>query len=467
MRVLFLNPGAEPTGTPHYGLAILGTLLKMRGHQVRVADYQCSQSIPPLKGILLTFRPNVVGISTFSALQSLADDAIQTIRAWDADVPIICGGPHATCYTDVLAEDRRIDYVVVGEAETAIAHLVEEASRQERAQIIRSELPDVNELPIPDYSIFYDFANIRFFPLVSSRGCPYNCSFCAAHLCNSKKWRAREVAACIEELSTMSHKLPNVQEVIIWDDNFSLDLKRGKQLLEAYLESGLAYPPRAANIRADRVDEELVQLFKAAGCREIQFGVEHGDPTVFSAIDKGETLNDIRQAARIVKKHGLKLTVSFIIGLPGDSVKKTLASARLARELQVDQCYWNILVAYQGTRVYEYFKAKGRLSELRVPKTWSPTGREEWPNVDTPDFTASERVEAKRIAEIFSEQVPLRGRLRFVCASAWRYGFVKELLLLLITKLARKVKLHKRRSPGAITSEASQHVSDNRRLCVQ
>lgn len=446
MRVLLLNPGLEPTGMPHYGLAMLGTLLKIQGHQARVADYQCSRNVPLLRSILLTFRPHVVGISVVSALRALATEMIEIVRDWNPHVPIICGGPHASCYSKELAQDSRMDYVVVGEAETTIAGLVGEVTRQECARIVCPELPDVNELPLPDYRIFYDFANIRFFPLVSSRGCPYNCSFCAVHVTNSKKWRAREVESCIEELSNVGRILPNVRQVVIWDDNFSLDLERGKQLVRAYLESGLTYPLRPANMRADRVDEELIQLLKAAGCREIQLGAEHGDPEVFSTTCKGETLDDIRRAGRTVKKHGMKLILSFIVGLPGDSIKKTLASVQLARELKADHCYWNILVPYKGTRVYEYFESEGRIDESRIPKTWTSTGCEEWPNADTPDFEARERVEAKRIAEIFSEQIPLKGHLGFAYTSALWHGFVKELLFLLATKLIREIGRQKRRS---------------------
>jgi anaerobic magnesium-protoporphyrin IX monomethyl ester cyclase len=443
---------------PHYGLAMLGTLVQMQGHQVRVADYQCSGRVPPLQGVLRTFRPDIVGLSIVSAFRALAAEAIETVRDWSPDAPIVCGGPHASCYADELARDGRIDYVVIGEAETVIAGLVAGAARQEQARIVRPALPDVDELAPPDYRIFYDFAGIQFFPLVSSRGCPYHCSFCAVHATNSKKWRPRNVAACIEELSNVHHTLPNVRQVVIWDDNFSLDMERGKQLVRAYLESGLTYPLRPANMRADRVDEELIRLLEAAGCREIQLGAEHGDPEVFSAIGKGETLDDIRRAGRIVKEHGMKLVLSFVIGLPGDSVKKTLASVRLARELKADHCYWNVLVPYKGTRVYEYFESEGRIDESRVPKTWSPANCEEWPNADTPDFEARERVKAKRIAEIFSEQMPLAGQLGFACASAFRHGFVQDLLWLLVVGLRRRIGRYGRRSSRSATLQTAQQT---------
>jgi radical SAM superfamily enzyme YgiQ (UPF0313 family) len=455
MRILLLNPGTESSGMPHYGLAMLGTLLKMTGHQARVADYQCSPNVP-VEAILLTFRPHVVGVCIFSALRGEADEIVDVVRRWDPKVPIVCGGPHASCYAEELAQDERIDYVVVGEAETAIVDLVERASRQDHPLIIHPDLPDVNKLPLPDYRIFYAFRSIRFYPLVSSRGCPHQCSFCAVHVTNSGKWRAREVASCLKELSSIRQQLPNVRQVVIWDDNFSLDLERGKQLIRGYLASDLAYPLRPANMRADRVDYELVQLLKMAGCQEIQIGAEHGDPQVFSTIGKGETLEDIRRAGRIVKSHRMRLVLSFVIGLPGDSVRKTLASARLARELKADHCYWNILVPYKGTRVYEYFVREGHVNGSHVPKTWAPMGSEEWPCADTPGFEASERIEARRVAEIFSEQVALRGHMGFACRSAIRRGFVGELLLLLTAKLMKGSRRQKQGEKGRAVMRCSR-----------
>jgi radical SAM superfamily enzyme YgiQ (UPF0313 family) len=220
-------------------------------------------------------------------------------------------------------------------------------------------------------------------------------------------------------------------------------MKRAKHFLEAYRQQGIAYPPRPANLRADHLDEELICLFKAAGCQEIQFGVEHGDPEVFAAIGKGETLDDIREAAKLVKKHGIRLVVSFIIGLPGDSIKKTLASARLARQMDVDECYWNILVAYKGTRAYRYFEAKGILDQSNVPKSWTLAGNEEWPNAETPGFSAEERLKAKHLAEIFSEQMPMTGQIRFVCEHALKYHFWGDLFSLLAIKAGRRIGLAK------------------------
>lgn len=438
-RVLFLNPASEQCGVPHYGLAMLGTVLRQRGHEVRVADYYYSQNIPSLGEILDALQPDVIGISALSARWGIADDYIDQIRGRDAEIPIICGGPHASCYYNDLVGDTRIDYIAVGEAETVIVNLVGKAVRQDSPHLIRASLPDVRTLPLPDYTSFYDYERMSIYPLVTSRGCPYGCSFCAVAVTNSRKWRARDIESCIEELRHVRKYLPNVQEIVIWDDNFTLDMKRGKQLIREYLTTGFQYALRPANMRADRVDEELVRLLKSTGCKIVQLGAEHGDDEVFSAIGKGETLEDIRQAGRIAKDNGMKLILSFIIGLPGDSVTKTLASVRLAWELKADRCYWNILVPYRGTKSYEYFKFNGRLDELRIPATWVRGGEEEWPNADTPDFPAAERVKAKRIAEVLTEQLSLRGNLCFFTLNALRYGFVKEWGVLHLKKIGRRL----------------------------
>ncbi|HBB65747.1 MAG TPA: hypothetical protein DEF68_11230 [Elusimicrobia bacterium] len=435
-KMLFVNPAADVCGVPHAGLASLAAVLRQHGHTVKVADYHFSSKTPALESILEDFRPDVAGISLFSCMAGKADRMIETIKK--TKIPLLCGGPHAASYFEELSKDARFDYVVVGEAENVISELVENAVVNAAPRLIRPALPDVPNLPFPDYSPFYDHEGIRVYPLITSRGCPFNCSFCCVKLSNSKAWRPRSPAACIDELKKAGARLPLLREVMIWDDNFSLDIRRAKDFLRLYIAEGFKYKLSSANLRADKIDKEFLLLLKDAGCDEVQFGVEHGDAEVFGHIGKGETLADIERGAGLVNECGMKLGCSFIIGLPYDTPEKTLVSIRFAEKLKPDHVHWNILVPYKGTKAYEYFKKNGRIDDGRIPFTLQEDGLLFEPNADTPEFTSEERKKAYLTALLSSKDAALLRNLARTFSKAREYGLATEFVRwLLAPKILR------------------------------
>lgn len=399
-KVLLLNPKKKgvKVDVPHVGLAMLSSMLKQHGHEVLVIDYQISQDAPSIKRIMSKFMPDVVGISITTAAAVEADKLIDDIRQYNQHVPIMIGGPHATLYTDEFREDSRTDYVFKGEAELSIIKIVESAKRESAPQVIISPLPNPDELPYPDFTSFYNMNTFDNYPLITSRGCPYNCSFCVVHLISSKKWRQRNPKNCINELKHAKKCLPNLKMVTIEDDNAALSLDRFKELLRLFINENFGWRLDIANMRADCVDEELIDLLKKANCHTIGLGIEHGDPAVFEQIGKGESLEDIRRAVKTMKKHGLEVYGCFIIGLPNDSFLKTYSSISLAKELELDYVYWNMIVPYKGSRVRRWFEQFGRLFNEVGHSSYTGTNTCEEPVCDSPDFTVEERRKAYLIA---------------------------------------------------------------------
>lgn len=429
-KVLFINPAIRECGVPHTGLAILSAVLKQRGHIVKVADYHFSSQIPKIEDILNNFKPNLVGISLFSCTASIVNELIEWIK--NKNIPSVCGGPHTSSYYEELSNESQFDYIVVGEAEEIISDLVRTAIINEIPQVIHASPPDVNKLPFPDYTSFYNYEKIGLYPFITSRGCPFNCSFCSIGLSNSREWRPRSLEECIEELRKIKSELAFVKEVMIWDDSFSLDIERAKCFLHMFLKEKFEYKLSLANVRADRIDKEFLLLLKEAGCVEVQFGVEHGDPEVFRHIEKGETLDDIRQAAKLVNECGMKLGCSFIVGLPHDSLNKTFNSIKFAEDLKADHIHWNILVPYKGTRVYEYFKKHGQVDDNSIPFTIPQDALSFEPNADTPYFTREERKKAYLMALFLLNDTLLLQDIRKTFYRALKYNLIKEFLQWLI-----------------------------------
>lgn len=439
MRILLVNPGTVPYRVPHHGLASLAAVLSASRHTVRVADYRLTDHLPPLRAILRDFAPDVLGLSLFSFIMPVANGWLDDVRGDWPDLPIVCGGPHVSCYLEDLVQDRRIDTLVLGEAEGIAPGAFCSSRRNSFPQVLRPTLPDISALPFPDYESFYGRETITLYPLVTSRGCPYHCSFCAVGVTNSRLWRARSTESCLTELRLAREQLPGLREVVIWDDNFSLDLRRAKGFLRGYITARFGLPLRDANLRADRVDEELLKLLKEAGCECLQLGAEHGNREVFRGIGKGETLEDIERAAALAKRAGLKLNLSFVIGLPEDSIGRTLDSVRLAKRLGADRCFWNILVPYRGTSAHEYFRTQGVVDDGRIPLTLVNGSYQDLPNAFTPDFTAEERVKAHRIAQILTNEESLFPHWAFMAGSALRYGFCGDLAGVVGQKMRRRL----------------------------
>ncbi len=437
---MLINPGAHEEGVPHYGLGMLATILKHAGYgKVDVLDYALSMKIPSLDSFLRQNTPTAILISVFSCRARMVEEMVRLCRSCHPQAPVILGGPHISCYGDEMPRPITADHLVQGESESVIVDLVSRERVRERP-VVSQGIPcdDLDALPLPDYSLFLSHESMAVYPLMTSRGCPYECSFCAVKVTNSKKWRPRSIEGCVAELEAVQRNYPQVREVVIWDDNFSLRIERAKALFGEFLNRAFRFKLSAANVRADKVDVELLRLMKKAGGNVLQLGVEHGDPEIFDRIGKGETHEAIYKAAADAHGLGMEVRASFIIGLPGDSIKKTLASVRMARKLGASRVYWNILVPYRGSRVYEYFHQRGWIADDRIPQTLPGSSNGPQINAATPWFPADEMARAYRTARVLTEEESLRPCLPSLLGGAFKYRYTLELSRLMARKVARR-----------------------------
>ena len=376
-KILLINPANKKihNSFPHLGLAMLSAMLKEAGHLPLILDYLIFPMVPSIDSFMEQFKPDVVGVSIFSASLSGAVKVVEMVKKYY--VPIIIGGPHTSIYAEDLMT-LGVDYIVKGEAEFAVVQIVENASKQQAPRIIRVSPPNnLDELPLPDFKSFYNYKEITSYPLLTSRGCPYNCSFCCVSQVSSRKWRPRNVYLCVDELQHAVKYLPKLKNIEVMDDNPTFDIIHFKKFIKAYIQSDLPNKIKEfaiANIRADKIDEELITLLKEVGVKHIAIGVEHGDEEVFDFIGKRETLANIKLAARLIKSSGIKLGCCFIIGLPKDGMEKTMKSIKLAKELNADYYFWNLLAPYKGTKVRGWFEKNGKiLREANEPLIFSGT----------------------------------------------------------------------------------------------
>ena len=425
-KVMLINPKKEGIffSVPHNGLAILATILKKRGHEVLVVDYLFMRGEQKeLSFFIKEFNPDVVGVSMYTTSVGETNKIIEKVRSILPDVPLIVGGPHATMYADLLEKDSKIDYIVSGEAELIITSIVENAKREKKAKIIKAkEILNLENVPIPDFRMFYRWQEIRGYPIMTSRGCPNQCVFCPVLNLAFKKWRARKPAECIEEIKFAKKTLSHNISTYVMDDNPTVDRKRFKEFLRLYAEE-IMLPLVIINTRADAIDEEMVVLMKRAGCDTLFLGVEHANPEMFKSVNKGETLEQIEKAARLVKKHGLILGLSFIIGLPGDNLEKTIDSIKFSQKLNAEWNSVSFITPYRNTKIKEYFDSK-KISYNEVdsnPQLDSDFECNE-PIIGTEDFTKEERKKAYYMFMLRTSHPRLQvAKLRRIALIAFKY----------------------------------------------
>lgn len=331
------------------------------------------------------------------------------------------GGPHITlCAKDFFLKDNDdiFDFGFQGEAELSFAKFCDSFGSSEKYKntegLIYKEgnkwifnpqliLENLDELIFPDFSCFYGKINFERqdgYPLLTSRGCPYQCIYCSVSKVSGRKWRARTPENIILELKYAVSKF-GIKNFKIIDDNFTFNMDRAKEFCRMLIDENFNLQWSCPNgIRADRVDERLAELMKKSGCESVSLGIESGDEKVFDFINKGEKLQDIKQAACIFKKAGIEVSGFFIIGLPFETKKSIKKSLKFIDELGIKHIKWNMLVPYPETFLWDWVLKNGRfLKDFTYGQHFSKN-LNVLPVFDTSDYSAKERIKSYKIANL-------------------------------------------------------------------
>lgn len=411
-RVLFVHVRKETPEVPmpHLGMGILAAILTQAGHEAVVFDEVLygPESLPALSDIINQVQPDIIGFSVYTATRDRVIQLIRETRA-SSSAPILVGGPHAALFPEELANLGCIDYIVCGEAENAIVDVVARAKRENQTEIVVAEAPDVTKHPWPDYKATLGYEKVPILPIMTSRGCPYHCNFCAVHKVSTRRWRPRDPADCVAEIRAAVAVFPKLHTLNVSDDCPTGKPEHFKEFLRQLADAHLGLLLDVNNMRADRVDAELVALLKAAGAKKLCVGVESGNPEVFAMVNKGETLDDIIRAAELIKRGGLELGACFVIGLPGDTFEKHKDSVRLAKRLKPNNIYWNVAHPFPGTAMHDWFvEHSDQIDEPRSYTSYDFHSLETAePTVSTPEFTKWERQRAYFLAVVETDQYML------------------------------------------------------------
>lgn len=363
------SPGAHifsRTALPRLGSILLATILKKRGYNTKVFIEDIAK--PDWK---LLDDADMVCISSITSTAPRAFQIAAKFRS--KGIPIVMGGPHST----FLPEESLLyaDYVVRGEGEETIVELIEHLESglpldkvkglsfvANGGSIVhnpeRGLVNDLNEAPVPDFSLVYKWENAMVVPIATSRGCPFACRFCSVIQMFGRKYRFKTIERVIEEIRAVASRKVHVFFI---DDNFAADKKRTKALLRALIENNIKIE-WSAQMRTDIArDPELIELMAATGCFSVYIGFESINPKTLTLYNKGQKVEDIDNCIRLLKRHSINMHGMFVLGSDTDDIQTIRSTQKYAKRLDIDSIQFLMLTPLPGTPVFEDLKNSGRL----------------------------------------------------------------------------------------------------------
>ena len=310
-----------------------------------------------VKNYIKKNQPDIVGITNhFTEEAGMAFKTARLVKEVDRKILTMIGGPFASaCPREILEKESHVDMVVMGEGEYtmpevvkavsnkkdfgAIEGLAYRAGKEIKINRCRPYIRDLDSLPFPAYHLvsmeryFYfqekgyatrrQIIKSRKVPVITSRGCPFNCVFCCAHLHMGKVWRGHSPEYVLRHVDFLVKNF-NAEHILFEDDNINLNPARFEKILDGLINRDpKIFWDTPNGIRADKLNENLIRKAKKSGCIFLKIGIESGDQHVVNNIVKKHLdLEKVLEAARLCKKAGVKLQAFFIIGFPGESRKE-------------------------------------------------------------------------------------------------------------------------------------------------
>lgn len=364
---------------PPIGLSYLAAVLEQNGFEVKVFDCPaCGYTHENLKTELSSFMPDLIGIASMTATVPSALHAARIAKEACPNSKVIMGGPHATfADNQILTEEKTVDVVVRGEGELTLLELAQNNADpktlpatqgitfRNNGQIIKTPdrpyIEDLDALPRPAYKYLqmdkYRIYGKIFLPIMSSRGCPFQCSFCVASQIFGAKFRARSAKNVVDELEWLKTEY-GAEGISFHDDTLTLNKKRILDICDEMIARKINLP-WGCQTRVDTVSPEVLAKMRQAGCNEVSFGVESGCQEILDAVHKKFELSQAEKAIKWAKKEGLFVAVSTIIGYPGETKESMQQTSDLMRRIEPDDAWLCIATPYPGTELRALVEKNG------------------------------------------------------------------------------------------------------------
>lgn len=389
-----------------HGIASIGASTKAAGHEVTLIDLRQMAGADGLTETLRNCDANVFGMSVSPVDSQHAPAIAKIIKHFHPGSKIIVGGIHPTLFPERYGIPE-IDTVVIGEGEVTFPYLVSlHEFGEPLPKVIRGEKPDLDRIPWVDRELFdYQreldcfFAPGQELPsvtMLAGRGCPFKCSYCqpAENAVFGHPYRMRSPENVVAELRHLKAKY-GFKSVTFWDDTFTLNKKWIMDFCDRYEKENFGATIAACS-RADIIcrDEEMVERLASVGCDWFVIGMESGSQRVLDFLKKGTTVEQNIEAARICRKHGVKIFATFMFGLPTETKAEALATALMIDKIAPDFPSAFYFTPIEGTEIYDACRDNDLILEGAKGRTISRTGVFE-PTIKGVDYTFLDRLRTK------------------------------------------------------------------------
>jgi magnesium-protoporphyrin IX monomethyl ester (oxidative) cyclase len=465
MRILLIQPpydlypDDERQAMPPLGLAYIAAALEPHGHAIRIIDcvVEDFQRVVPLPdgrrrhGLdgadlvreIRAFRPDLVGVSClFSAQSPAAHHVCALVKQADPGIKTIMGGAHPSAVPEEVLEDRNVDFAAIGEGEMTMRRLVEALeSRQpfpEDPAGLAFRCPDgalsinklskyhevLDELPLPARHLlkmerYFAYRSphggiVKRHPvtnMITSRGCPAQCTFCSIHTVWGRKFRWHSTQRVIDEIRQLV-EVYGVREIQFEDDNITMHKPRMAEICQAIIDAKMDITWTTPNgVAIWALDDHLLELMYRAGCYHITLAVESGSQEVLKKIiNKPLNLDRVMPIVRTCRRIGMGISAFFVVGFPGETKEDLRKTFEYAMMMDADHAHFFNATPYPGTPLFDQLVESGQLTRP-VDYTQLRIGR---PLINTPEWTADELLEMTRAAQArFYRRSALRHPLRF------------------------------------------------------
>ncbi|MCX5657826.1 MAG: radical SAM protein [Candidatus Omnitrophica bacterium] len=394
MKILLIKP---PQGKvygikmlpayPSLGILYIAAALEKQNHKVKLLDMDVDVE-DQLDRLINNFGPHLIGITAGTTTINKVFSLVHEIKRIK-NIPIVLGGIHPTAVPEDCILHREVDFLVIGEGECTIVKLAKtlEEERGDFSSVnglwykknnrIYNNLPrllekELDNISFPSWHLVKHWYRFRppdakrlpAAPLMTSRGCPKQCTFCCSHLIFGRGYRIRSIDNILEEIDILVRDY-GVKEIHFVDDAFNLIKERVLVLCQKIKERDLNINFEFSNgLLAENIDEDILSALKSIGVINVGFGVETADDIIRRSVKKGLDLETAERSFKLAKKMGFETWGFFIFGVPGETTDSIKATIEFARRVNPTFTKFMILKPYPGTEMHKYLSEKKLINDF-------------------------------------------------------------------------------------------------------
>lgn len=392
LLVLPIREGNNFQITPDCGLLYLGTVLRNHGFQVEILDCPRDQmSFGNFRRFVQEGSYDVVGFRCYSRDHNYVNHHVEIVKQINPEILTLAGGPHPSALPEfVLKSIPSLDFAWKAEAEEGLPMLLslfaecgpalpEESLQNIPGLVWRSDQEERIVVNNPSFGIDLDGYGIpawdlvrpdqypgfiwdQYYPILTTRGCPYPCTYCNTPGLSGRKLRHRSVEHMMEELKLLKDRY-GIRRFSIIDDEFTLDKRYARKFCEALIDEGLDLKwDCPVGVRLDSLFPELLEVMEESGCEALAVGIESGNDRVQKLINKKVTVEKIREKAHMVAGSSkIRITGYFMIGFLDEREEEIRDTIRLASELPLKRANFNVVIPIPGTAIFDELLREGLL----------------------------------------------------------------------------------------------------------